>query len=114
MIEPLPYREMKDPVSWVMANVTLDGWTEAQWSRKMSTNLDPKEINEFYKVVMELIKLLPEYTALRKYMAKHGREIRREGMDATLAFTIDRPLLIYIMEATGPNVWIEAHRKEGL
>lgn len=112
MIEPLPYRQLDHPVSWVMANVTLDGWTEAKWSGRSKDKLTPNEMAEFYKVSMEIIKVLPEFTALQKYMKKHGRQIRSEGIDPTLAFMIDRPLLIYMVEATGPNVWIEAYRKE--
>ena len=113
MIEPIPYREQKtDPVTWFMANCSLDGWNGAQWSRKISERLASDEILEFSKVVNEILKLCPEYNTLRKYFRKHGKQIRCDGMDPTLAFLIDRPLMTYMAETTGPNFWIQGHRKE--
>lgn len=112
MIEPLPYRQLNDPVCCVNGNVTLDGWAEAKWSGRRDIKLEPNEVHEFCKLAIEFIKLLPEFTTLQKYMKKHGRSIRSEGIDPTLAFTVDRPLLIYNVEVTGPNVLIEAYRKE--
>ena len=113
MIEPLPYRKQEgDPVTWFMANVSLDGWTGVKHSRRMGERLVPDEVAEFTKVVHEIIKLCPEFTALIKFFRKHGNQIRNEGIDPTLAFLIDRPHMTYVAETTGPNFWIEAYRKE--
>lgn len=113
MIEPLPYRKQDaEPITWFMANCTPDGWTGAQWSRRIGERVYPDEIAEFSKVVKEIIKICPDFDAIRKYFGKHGKPIRHEGMDPTLAFIIDSRLMVYVAEATGPNFWIEAYRKE--
>lgn len=113
MIEPLPYCEQKtEPVTWFLANVTPDGWKGVQHSRRMGEHLVPDEVAEFTKLVKEMIKLCPDFQDLIKYFRKHGRKIRSEGVDPTLAFLVDRPLMTYVVETTGPDFWIEAHRKE--
>ena len=113
MIDPIAYHELEStPDTWFMANVSLDGWTGVRWSGRMNKHLEPDEITEFNKVVNEMIKQCPEFTALIKFFRKHGKQIRCEGMDPTLAFLVERPLMTYIIETTGPNLWIEAHRKE--
>lgn len=113
MIEPIKYAEQKsEPVTWFMANVSPDGWMGVRWSGRVKQNLDTDEIAEFIKVVHEMMKQCPEFTSLLKYFRKYGKQIRCEGMDSTLAFLIDRPHMTYVAETTGPNFWIEAHRKE--
>ena len=113
MIEPLPYRKVDaEPVTWFMANVTPDGWTGVQHSRRMGERLDPDEVLEFGKLVSELIKLCPDFGVLMKYFRKHGKQTRCEGMDPTLAFMVDKPKMTYMVETTGPNFWVEAYRKD--
>ena len=113
VIEPTSYVEQKtEPVTWFLANVSLDGWTGVRWSGRIMQKLSPDEINEFTKVVYDLMKLCPEFNSLIKYFTKHGKKIKCEGMDPTLAFLIEKPLMTYMAETTGPNFWIEAHRKE--
>ena len=113
MIEPIKYIEQKtEPVTWFLANVSLDGWTGVRWSGRMNKRLDPDEIAEFNKVINEMMKTCPEFNSLIKFFRKHGTQIRCEGMDPTLAFLIEKPLMTYIAETTGPNLWIEAHRRE--
>ena len=112
MFDPLPYREPEhEAISWVMAMATMDGWESARWSGVMEERLTPDMIAEFTKVTKELIKQCPEYMLLKKFFEKHGKQIRCEGADPTLAFCVSGKLLDYIMEATGPNLWIEAHHK---
>ena len=113
MIEPIKYTKPEtEPVSWFLSNVSLDGWTGVMWSGRHKDKLTPDEIAEFNKVVNELMKLCPEFTELIKYFKKHGTKIRCEGVDPTLAFLIEKPLMTYVAETTGPNFWIEAHRRE--
>ena len=113
MIEPIKYTKPEtEPVSWFLSNVSLDGWTGVRWSGRIKQKLEPDEINEFIKVVHDLMKTCPEFNSLIKFFRKHGKQIRCEGMDPTLAFLIEKPLMTYVAETTGPNFWIEAHRKE--
>lgn len=110
MIEPLPYRELKsEPASWCMANITPDGWSEFKSSGIIKQRLTPDEIAEFTSVIKALVKLCPDNQAFVKYCQKHGKKIRHEGMDHTLAFVVGGKLMTYIVEGTGPNFWIEAH-----
>lgn len=112
MFEPLKYKEPeREAISWVMAMATMDGWEGARWSGMMKERLTPDMVAEFTKITKELIKQCPEYTSLSKFFRKHGKQIRCDGADPTLAFAVSGNFLNYIMEATGPNLWIEAHHK---
>lgn len=113
MIEPLPYRKPKTEAdSWCIANITPDGWKQFRSSGIMKRRLSSEEIIEFTSVVKALVKLFPDNLTFIKYCQKNGKKIRQEGMDPTLAFVIGGKLMTYIVEGTGPNFWIEAHRKE--
>ncbi len=110
MIEPLPYRKPdSEPASWFMACITPDGWKDARTSGIIKQRLESDEIAEFTSVVKSLVKLFPDNQVFTKYCRKHGKQIRCEGMDPTLAFVIGGKLMTYIVEGTGPNFWIEAH-----
>ena len=112
MIEPLPYRKPKDEAaSWCIANITPDGWTDFRSSGivKACKTMTSDEISEFTSVVKALVKLFPDNLSFEKYCRKHGKKIRCEGMNPTLAFVVGGKLMTYIVEGTGPNFWIEAH-----
>ena len=113
MIEPLPYRKPKSDVSsWCVANITPDGWQNTRTSGIIKQRLIPDEIAEFTSVIKALVKLCPDNQAFVKYCRKYGKQIRCEGMDPTLAFIIGGKLMTYIVEGTGPSLWIEAHRNK--
>ena len=113
MIEPLPYRKLDtDPASWCMASVTPDGWCNAKTSGVIKERLKPEEIAEFTSVVKALVKLCPENISFVKYFRKYGKKIRHVGADPTLAFIIGGKLMTYILEGTGPELFIEAHHNQ--
>ena len=113
MIEPLSYRKPKSEASsWCMANITPDGWKNAKTSGIIKQRLTSEEIAEFTSVVKSFVKLCPDNQTFMKYCRKYGKKLRQEGMDPTLAFVIEGKLMTYIVEGTGPNFWIEAHRKD--
>jgi len=113
MIEPEKYRKPDgEPITWFMVDVTPNGWANPKHSGVIKERITPEEIVEMTNLIKEFIKLCPDNVALNKYFSKHGKQIRCEGMDPTLAFNVRRQLMTYIVEATGPHFWIESFRNK--
>lgn len=112
MIEPLKYRRnTSEPIGKLMVNVTPDGWVDTQFIPS-TRRLLSAEISEETKVIHEMIKQCPTVIELRKYFNKHGKQIRSDGADPTMAFTVVRDVATYNFEATGPYLEVFSYRNK--
>lgn len=110
MIEPIKYRRnAQESIGKLMVNITPDGWNDVQFIPNMRL-LPPDCIIEEQKLVKELIKLFPTVVELRKYFGRYGKQIRCEGADPTLAFTVEKEHATYNLEATGPYLEIISYQ----
>lgn len=112
MIEPVPYRKHNGFIGSFSIQMSPDGWRNS-----ITKHLDDEArknycLEEYIKVIKELMKAMPDLATMQKFFRKHGKQIRCEGYDPTLAFTVEREMYDYTVEATGPNMEVYAHRKE--
>ena len=109
MIEPLRYRRNTGAnIGKLMVNITPDGWNDVRFIPG-TIRLPSDCISEEQKLVNELVKLFPTIVELRKYFGKHGKQLRCEGADPTLAFTVEKEHATYNLEATGPYLEIVSY-----
>ena len=110
MFEPIKYKKMEsDLVNHFCAMITPDGWRETHCKPTPFRHI-PEEILDETKIVRELMKICPTYEELKKFFKKHGKRIACEGVDPTLAFTVDHGFIAYTVQATGPYLEILAYR----
>ena len=109
MIEPLPYRKQNGFVGSWSCQMTPDGWQNAK-----TLELDGychNKLLEYINLTKDILKQISDLDSMKKYFNKNGTKIANNGIDPTLAFTVEKPLMTYTVEATGPNITIYAHKK---
>jgi len=112
MVEPLPYRKQEGYIGSFSIQMTPNGWRDSITKHLDDSMRKNYCLEEYIRVVRDLMKAIPDLDAMQKFFRKHGKRIRFNGIEETLAFTLDKEMYTYSVEATGPNMDVYAHRKE--